>query len=179
MRPVTKSSFPAAGAGAARWRWYALWVAVGVIAGVLAAFVVIDAATTHYALANADFSHLGDVVGRFLLSPGFGGAAAVLAATLAYRAAVKTRADARAQVDADRRNALDDRDDDRWWETYDRWWEMYRMVYADAPGLGQKGVTLALEALEKMAHTEDQDTMLVVLAERLRPTDDAIAEDER
>jgi hypothetical protein len=100
----------------------------------------------------------------FFTSPGFGGAAAVLAATLAYLAAMKTREDAKRQAEADRLNALDDRDDDRWWE-------LYQMIYEDAPGLGQNGVTLALEGLEDIAQTEEQQRFLVILSERLLPTD--------
>ncbi len=153
----------------ARW-WMACAYLSAAAAGVVVTLLVIDLATPHAALTDASISHLGRVIGTFLVSPGFGGAAAVLAAALAYRAAAKTRANAKAQAEADRNNALDDREDDRWWS-------MYRLVYEDAPGMGEKGATLALEALEEKAHTGEQDSFLVVLSERLQPTD-AVVEEE-
>ncbi|WP_299036171.1 hypothetical protein [uncultured Pseudokineococcus sp.] len=156
------------------------WAVGGLVIGFVASVVIVDLATPDEALAGASASHLFGVLGTFVVSPGFGGLAAVVAAGVAYRAAAEGRRQTerqallsrdhdRAQAAADRLNALEDREDDRWWT-------MYRMVYEDAAGLGQNGVTLALEALDRRAHTDEQDSFLVVLSERLTPTDEATQE---
>lgn len=149
-----------------RWPWIVALVGGGVLGYGVAEVATPDTDLVSMAAARHFWAAMGPPSDSdyFFTSPGFGGAAAVLAATLAYRAAMKTRADTKRQAEADRLNALDDRDDDRWWE-------LYRMIYEDAPGLGQNGVTLALEGLEEIAQTEEQHRFLVILSERLLPTD--------
>lgn len=142
-----------------RWLWLALAAVVGVVVGAVFMFIVIDGATRHYALANPTWTDLGHGAGVYLTSPGFGGAAAVFAAILAYLAA-----NVRAEVD--RKAALADRADDRWWEMHER-------VWSSGGNLGDDAVKLAADALEAQAEGDElRVNFMLALLDRLDPKDE-------
>ncbi|WP_432565046.1 hypothetical protein [Kineococcus sp. SYSU DK003] len=125
----------------------------GLLLGGLAMFGIIDAATPDYALATASFSHFWSNVARpFLLSPGFGGAAAFIAAAVTFFIAKE-------RLDFDRTVRAEESRDERWWNLFDKLIEDESMFQ-----VSDAGGELA-KLLQESAQTPLQEKAVLVLLE--------------
>lgn len=105
--------------------------------------------------------------GRFLISPGFGGAAALIGGLLAYLAARRQSTDARAKTIGESDAAKARADADAETSRAQRWWQTLTWIYDRATAEredAQLTVTLTLRLLDRLArqaHTEvEYETVL-------------------
>jgi len=113
----------------------------------------------------------GRFVRAFVLSPGFGALAALVAAAVAFESSrqVVTEqrrqtailiAEQRRQAGLDRRNVLIDRREDRWYRVYE-------LAYENASDTPPEASALTLEALDELSDTVEQETYVIALAQHL------------
>jgi len=180
-----------------RWRVRVKAMALGVAVGVLLALIVVEWAAPGTAAVPSALGTFGGAVGRFfrafVLSPGIGALAAVIAAVVAFESSrhvtrtqhllaeqeagrqrerdkeEEARQAARAEAEERRQRDQAGREraavlDDR---EEDRWYRMYELVFTNADTLSPDAAALAVEALDALADDDEKTAYVIALTKHL------------